>query len=263
MRFADVGRHRIADVLDAARLLCPIDQRHLESPERWLKGGAAMAEAAHWIVAAAGEGRSVRGGCWRTRSRPPSPAASIRWPTWGWAAGSSPSRTRWARAGGGGGDGDGVAAAAGRGRHGHPRPGPRTVRGRPAGEQAGGDRPARLRELLPDRGAGVGGRAGDGHPGGRPRLRCRVDGLPRPVHRHRQPLGAPAAVRAVPLRAAHLPARHRPGRGVRAPASGLRPDLRAVRARAGGGDGHAGDLPRTLRPARHRPRARHRPAGDR
>ncbi|MQY40232.1 hypothetical protein SRB17_82630 [Streptomyces sp. RB17] len=42
VRYADASQHRLADVLDAARLLRPIDRRHLDSGERWLKDPAAM-----------------------------------------------------------------------------------------------------------------------------------------------------------------------------------------------------------------------------
>ncbi|WP_369524684.1 hypothetical protein [Streptomyces agglomeratus] len=38
VRYADPAQHRIADVLDAARLLRPIDRRRLDCGERWLKG---------------------------------------------------------------------------------------------------------------------------------------------------------------------------------------------------------------------------------
>ena len=34
VRYADLGQHRVADVLDAARLLRPIDHRHLDGGER-------------------------------------------------------------------------------------------------------------------------------------------------------------------------------------------------------------------------------------
>lgn len=56
VRYADPGRHRIADVLDAARRLRPIDRRRLDCGERWLKGPAAMAEAAERIAEASGAG---------------------------------------------------------------------------------------------------------------------------------------------------------------------------------------------------------------
>ncbi|MFD8417416.1 DNA polymerase III subunit alpha [Streptomyces sp. NPDC059650] len=54
IRYADPGQHRIADVLDAARLLRPIDRRRLDCGERWLKDGPAMLEVAERIAAAAG-----------------------------------------------------------------------------------------------------------------------------------------------------------------------------------------------------------------
>ncbi|MFD0367686.1 DNA polymerase III subunit alpha [Streptomyces sp. NPDC127114] len=54
VRYADAAQHRIADVLDAARLLRPIDRRHLDCGERWLKDGPAMLEIAERVAAAAG-----------------------------------------------------------------------------------------------------------------------------------------------------------------------------------------------------------------
>jgi error-prone DNA polymerase len=42
VRYADADQHRLADVLDAARLLRPIDRRHLDSGQRWLKDPTAM-----------------------------------------------------------------------------------------------------------------------------------------------------------------------------------------------------------------------------
>ncbi|MGW2689899.1 DNA polymerase III subunit alpha [Streptomyces sp. NPDC001414] len=59
VRYADLGQHRLADVLDAARLLRPVDHRHLDGGERWLKDPAAMAAAAERIAEAAG-GRRAR-----------------------------------------------------------------------------------------------------------------------------------------------------------------------------------------------------------
>ncbi|MFE2693606.1 DNA polymerase III subunit alpha [Streptomyces mirabilis] len=56
VRYADPDQHRLADVLDAARLLRPIDRRHLDSGQRWLKDPAAMQDAARRIAAAAGSG---------------------------------------------------------------------------------------------------------------------------------------------------------------------------------------------------------------
>ncbi|MET8516027.1 DNA polymerase III subunit alpha [Streptomyces sp. NPDC005077] len=56
VRYADPGQHRIADVLDAARLLRPIDRRRLDCGERWLKDSDAMAAAAEQICRAAGAG---------------------------------------------------------------------------------------------------------------------------------------------------------------------------------------------------------------
>ena len=62
VRYADPGQHRLADVLDAARLLRPVDRRHLDGGERWLKHPAAMAAAADRIAQAVGDdpARAVR-----------------------------------------------------------------------------------------------------------------------------------------------------------------------------------------------------------
>ncbi|MCP3821994.1 DNA polymerase III subunit alpha [Streptomyces sp. A3M-1-3] len=55
VRYADQGQGPVADVLDAARRLVPIDPRGpLDSGERWLKGAGAMGRAAERIVEAAG-----------------------------------------------------------------------------------------------------------------------------------------------------------------------------------------------------------------
>ncbi|MER5950247.1 DNA polymerase III subunit alpha [Streptomyces sp. NPDC001904] len=53
VRYADPGQHRLADVLDAARLLRPIDPRSTDSGERWLKGPSEMRAVAERIAAAA------------------------------------------------------------------------------------------------------------------------------------------------------------------------------------------------------------------
>ncbi|MET9323848.1 DNA polymerase III subunit alpha [Streptomyces sp. NPDC003038] len=55
VRYADPGQGPVADILDAARRLVPIDPRGpLDSGERWLKGPDAMAETADRIARAAG-----------------------------------------------------------------------------------------------------------------------------------------------------------------------------------------------------------------
>ncbi|MFE2016491.1 DNA polymerase III subunit alpha [Streptomyces sp. NPDC059499] len=54
VRYADPDQHRLADVLDAARLLRPIDRRRLDSGQRWLKGEGAMAGIARMIAECAG-----------------------------------------------------------------------------------------------------------------------------------------------------------------------------------------------------------------
>ncbi|MFF1678375.1 DNA polymerase III subunit alpha [Streptomyces sp. NPDC058256] len=58
VRYADPDQHRIADVLDAARLLRPVDRRYLDGGERWLKDPAAMASAAERIARAVGDDRA-------------------------------------------------------------------------------------------------------------------------------------------------------------------------------------------------------------
>ncbi|MFD4786011.1 DNA polymerase III subunit alpha [Streptomyces sp. NPDC058459] len=55
VRYADPGQGRVADVLDAARRLVPIDPRKgLDSGEAWLKGAGEMLAVAERVVAAAG-----------------------------------------------------------------------------------------------------------------------------------------------------------------------------------------------------------------
>ncbi|MFH8681265.1 DNA polymerase III subunit alpha [Streptomyces lydicus] len=54
VRYADPEQHRLADVLDAARLLRPIDRRHLDSGQRWLKDEKGMETVARMIVECAG-----------------------------------------------------------------------------------------------------------------------------------------------------------------------------------------------------------------
>ncbi|MFE4258195.1 DNA polymerase III subunit alpha [Streptomyces sp. NPDC056883] len=56
VRYADPGQHKLADVLDSARLLRPIDRRRLDCGQRWLKGSAEMGEAADRIAEASGAG---------------------------------------------------------------------------------------------------------------------------------------------------------------------------------------------------------------
>ncbi|MFI8168312.1 DNA polymerase III subunit alpha [Streptomyces sp. NPDC085931] len=60
VRYADPGMGPVADVLDAARRLVPIDPtRELDSGEAWLKDPEAMAHAAERIVEAAGFRREL------------------------------------------------------------------------------------------------------------------------------------------------------------------------------------------------------------
>ncbi|MFG1807259.1 DNA polymerase III subunit alpha [Streptomyces sp. NPDC049040] len=56
VRYADPDQHRLADVLDAARLLRPIDRRRLDGGQRWLRGEAEMARVAQEIAECAGAG---------------------------------------------------------------------------------------------------------------------------------------------------------------------------------------------------------------
>lgn len=56
VRYADASQHRIADVLDAARLLRPIDFRQVDCGQRWLKDPATMERAAERIAEASGAG---------------------------------------------------------------------------------------------------------------------------------------------------------------------------------------------------------------
>ncbi|KIZ15961.1 hypothetical protein SNA_22175 [Streptomyces natalensis ATCC 27448] len=52
VRYADPDQHRLADVLDAARLLRPVDRQHVDGGERWLKHSTAMTAAAEQIARA-------------------------------------------------------------------------------------------------------------------------------------------------------------------------------------------------------------------
>ncbi|MBK3567464.1 DNA polymerase III subunit alpha [Streptomyces sp. MBT62] len=54
VRYADPDQHRLADVLDAARLLRPIDRRRLDSGQRWLKDEKEMTVVARMIAESAG-----------------------------------------------------------------------------------------------------------------------------------------------------------------------------------------------------------------
>ncbi|MEU8482330.1 DNA polymerase III subunit alpha [Streptomyces sp. NPDC048641] len=64
VRYADPGQHRLADVLDAARLLRPIDRRNVDSGEQWLKGPHEMRAVAERIAAAAGHGSERAAALW-------------------------------------------------------------------------------------------------------------------------------------------------------------------------------------------------------
>ena len=55
VRYADRGQAPVADVLDAARRLVPIDERHADRGQRWLKPEAVMAQIAERLAAAAGQ----------------------------------------------------------------------------------------------------------------------------------------------------------------------------------------------------------------
>jgi error-prone DNA polymerase len=56
VRYADPDQRRLADVLDAARLLRPVDPRRVDGGERWLKGPTDMAAVAGRIAECAGMG---------------------------------------------------------------------------------------------------------------------------------------------------------------------------------------------------------------
>ncbi|WP_225446923.1 DNA polymerase III subunit alpha [Streptacidiphilus sp. PB12-B1b] len=55
VRYADPAQAPIADVLDAARRLLPIDERHRDRGQRWLKPEPVMALIAEHVAAAAGQ----------------------------------------------------------------------------------------------------------------------------------------------------------------------------------------------------------------
>ncbi|NBM21103.1 DNA polymerase III subunit alpha, partial [Streptomyces sp. GC420] len=60
VRYADPGQGPVADVLDAARRLVPVDPRRgLDGGERWLKDPGAMAAIAERVAEAAGLGRDA------------------------------------------------------------------------------------------------------------------------------------------------------------------------------------------------------------
>ncbi|MFE5243691.1 MULTISPECIES: DNA polymerase III subunit alpha [unclassified Streptomyces] len=61
VRYADPGQGPVADVLDSARRLVPVDPRRspLDRGERWLKDARAMRETAERITSAAGLGRGA------------------------------------------------------------------------------------------------------------------------------------------------------------------------------------------------------------
>ncbi|MFF2190096.1 DNA polymerase III subunit alpha [Streptomyces sp. NPDC058155] len=60
VRYADPGQGPVADVLDAARRLVPIDPRKgLDSGERWLKDPVAMARTAELVAGSAGLGQGT------------------------------------------------------------------------------------------------------------------------------------------------------------------------------------------------------------
>ncbi|MEU6174679.1 DNA polymerase III subunit alpha [Streptantibioticus parmotrematis] len=62
VRYADPGQGEVADVLDAARLLVPVDilkPQALDSGEAWLKGADAMARTAELVAEAAGFRRTA------------------------------------------------------------------------------------------------------------------------------------------------------------------------------------------------------------
>ncbi|MFJ5645361.1 DNA polymerase III subunit alpha [Streptomyces sp. NPDC093223] len=55
VRYADPDQHRLADVLDAARLLRPVDRRRLDGGQRWLKDERGMEILARMTAECAGD----------------------------------------------------------------------------------------------------------------------------------------------------------------------------------------------------------------
>ncbi|MEU8933867.1 DNA polymerase III subunit alpha [Streptomyces sp. NPDC048409] len=55
VRYADPDQHRLADVLDAARLLRPVDRRRLDGGQRWLKDERGMETLARMTAECAGD----------------------------------------------------------------------------------------------------------------------------------------------------------------------------------------------------------------
>lgn len=84
-------------MLDAARLLRPVDRRHLDGGERWLKGPAAMSAVAERIAQAVGDdpARAVR---LLAETEAIGQSCILTPPTSAWADRTSPSRPSWARA---------------------------------------------------------------------------------------------------------------------------------------------------------------------
>ena len=124
------------------------------------------------------------------------------------------------------------------------------VRRRPAGRRAGRHRAAGVRRLFPR--GGSGGRHGeaDGHPGRGTRVGGGQPGQLLPRHLG----GRPGALRphhgAVPVAAAASASRRGHRRGVGAPPRGVRPGVRRLRRRQGGGGRDDRDLPGPARDPR-------------
>ncbi|MEU2872813.1 DNA polymerase III subunit alpha [Streptomyces olivoreticuli] len=58
VRYADAGQARVADVLDSARLLVPVNPATVDNGQRWLKDAPAMGRLAKEVARAAGQERS-------------------------------------------------------------------------------------------------------------------------------------------------------------------------------------------------------------
>lgn len=99
VRYERREQHRLADVLDAARLLRPVPRRGVLDPgERYLKSGPEMAEVAARVAAAAAPRPPGDGVSSGRRLRLPRSARSIRCVTSVWDGRTSPSPRWWAQA---------------------------------------------------------------------------------------------------------------------------------------------------------------------
>ena len=275
VRYADRRDAPVVDVLDAARRLVALDQRHVDrgNAEGFLKSGKQMHEVAEEIARLAGLGDTDRearpaAGPHPDGGRPvrPRPACRPR-PGRGPLPGVRPLGLRQAR-----------PATVLDHRVARRRPAPRPLRGRhrpplrqrpapahleAARRRAGDDPRPGLRVVLPDRRRRHRPDPRPGGPGRRARVGSRQPGQLPARHLRGRPDPPRPADGALPLAAARLAARHRRRRRVR-PARGHLPrdprPLRRGAVRVRLDDGH---LPRAARGPRRRRRARHAARRDR